>query len=252
MTAPAGCSAWADLADLPAGVVGLHAPEQWCVYLSLATDILWSATGRRWRAEATAEAVLRAAPPRPGEGGWPYHSSWGWCACYGGTSLSGPVWGHVGAHHEPAKVRLPHGDVTTVLSVTIDGVAFTGWRLDGPYLTRTDGRGWPECHDRSIVTYLHGRPPPVAGVAACAELAAEFGKAAYDGDQDVTCRLPQRTQSITRQGIAIDILDPQEYLSEGRTGIPGVDMWIVSANPNGRRQVATVWSPDIRRSRRNA
>ncbi len=251
MTSPTstGCG-WASLADLPVEVAGLHSPDQWCLYLHLATDILWSATGRRWRAEATAEAVLRAAPPRAGEGGWAWHPSWGHCACYGGTSLSGLIWGAVGAHHEPVRVRLPHGDVTTVLSVTIDGTPFTGWRLDGPYLVRVDGRGWPECHDRSIVAYLHGRPPPVAGVAACAELAAEFGKAAYDGEQEVSCRLPARTQSVTRQGISMEILDPQEYLADGLTGISSIDMWIIGVNPNRRKQVATVWSPDTARARR--
>jgi hypothetical protein len=252
MTTPAGCSAWADLADLPAGVAELHSPEQWCTYLSIATDVLWSATARRWRGASLAgQAVLRAAPPRAGEGnGWDWHPSWGHCACYGGAGLLGPIWRGVSQHHEPVKVRLPHGDVTAVTSVTIDGATFTSWRLDGPYLVRTDGRGWPECHDRSIVTYTYGKPPPRGGVAAVVTLAVELGKAAYDGDADVTCRLPERTRSVSRQGITMEVVDPQEYLADGLTGISEIDMWIRAANPSGRRQTATAWSPDIARARR--
>lgn len=253
MTSPAAGALWATVDDLPDSVADLHPLPQWDRYLALATDVLWAATGRRWRgANLTAEAVLRAAPPRPGEGGWPYHRSWGHCACYGGTGIQGPIWRDgYRAHHEPASVRLPHPDVTAVDSVTIDGDPFTAWRLDGPYLVRTDGRGWPECHDRSIVTYRYGKEPPLAGVAACAELAAEIGKAAYDGDTDVTCRLPERTRSVTRQGISIDIIDPQEYLSAGLTGLSSVDLWIRSVNPTGRAQAAQVWSPDLARARSN-
>lgn len=251
MTSPTGTATWAAYADLPLAVANLHSPDRWEQFLALATDVLWSATGRRWRgANLTGEAVLRAAPPRAGEGGWPYHRSWGHCACYGGAGLAGLIWRDVSGHHEPAKVRLPHPDVTAVDVVTIDGEPFTGWRLDGPYLVRTDGRGWPECHDRSIVTYRFGKAPPIAGKAAAVELASEFGKAAYDGDEDVPCRLPERTRSVSRQGISFEVLDPLDFLDNGLTGLLSVDLWIKATNPNGRRQSAQVWSPDLARARR--
>lgn len=251
MTSPAAGALWATVDDLPDGVADLHPLPQWDRYLSLATDVLWAATGRRWRgANLTAEAVLRAAPPRAGEGGWAYHRSWGHCACYGGTGILGPIWrdGHR-AHHEPASIRLPHSDVTAVDSVTIDGDVFTAWRLDGPYLVRTDGRGWPECHDRSIVTYRYGKEPPLAGVAACAELATEFGRAG-SSSPDQQCALPRRLQSVTRQGISFAALDDMAFLSEGLTGLYAVDLFIRSVNPHGRAQAARVWSPDIAAARR--
>lgn len=251
MTTPGGCTAWASVEDIPADPAAMHSPEQWCVYLNIATDVLWAATGRRWRGESlTGEAVLRAAPPRPGEGGWAYHRSWGHCACYAGVGiLGGPRWADAPfGHHEPARVRLPHSDVTAVLSVTIDGAAFTGWRLDGAWLTRTDGRGWPECHDRSIVTYLYGRPPPAAGRALAALFAVELGRSMSE-DPDQECGLPQRTQSVSRQGISIEMLDPMTFLERGKTGVYAVDVWTQAVNPHGRAQAAAVWSPDLARAR---
>lgn len=252
MTTPAGCSAWAQVDDLPASAVGLHTEAQWCSYLGMATDILWSATGRRWRgASLTAEVALRAAPPRAGEGGWPYHRSWGHCACFAGTNILGPRWADaVYSHHEPAAIRLPHPDVTAVTSVSIDGELFTAWRLDGAWLARTDGRGWSACHDRSVVTYAYGHLPPDAGRMAAVELAVELGRAGSDSDDpDQRCRLPQRVQQVTRQAITYESLDPAGYLDQGLTGITSIDMWIRAVNPHGRKQAARVWSPDIPRAR---
>lgn len=252
MTAPGQCAAWAGVEDIPAGPAAMHSPTEWCVFLQLASDILFAATGRRWRGAAQqAEAVLRAAPPRAGESGWPYHRSWGQCRCYRGTNILGPMWDldWSGGHHERAAIRLPHPDVTGVESVVVDEVPFEAWRLDGAFLVRTDGRGWPLCRDRVVVTYLYGRPPPDAGKWAAVELAVELGRAACM-DPDRACRLPMRLQSITRQGITAERIDDLPYLDGGLTGLLGVDMWIKSVNPYGRTQAASVWSPDIARARR--
>lgn len=252
MSAPlTGCSSWAQVEDLAATVAPLHTEEQWCGYLAMATDILWAATGRRWRGVSlTAEVALRAAPPRAGEGGWVYDRSWGHCACYAGTGILGPRWSDGAySHHEPVKIRLPNPDVTSVTSVTIDGEAFDEWRLDGAWLVRTDGRGWPECRDRAVVTYVFGEMPPAAGVAAVVALATEFGRAASD-NPDQACALPQRLQSVSRQGITFEVLDTMEFLDKGWTGLLSTDMWIKSVNPKGRSQAGQVWSPDLRRGRK--
>lgn len=251
MTSPCGCEAWASLDDLPVEVVGLRSPTEWCVLLGQATDILWAATGRRWRGgPQTASAVLRAAPPRAGEGAWPYHSSWGHCPCFAGAAAGIVGWadGHY-RHAAPAAIRLPHPDVTAVQSVTVDGAPFTAWRLDGAWLARTDRQGWPVCHDRAEVTYTYGRTPPDGGKAACVELAVELARASVD-DPDRPCRLPQRLQSVTRQGLTFAALDDMEFISKGLTGISSIDMWVRSVNPYGRPRAARVWSPDLMRARK--
>jgi hypothetical protein len=247
VTTAAGCSAWAGVDDLPTQVVELYDADTWCGWLGLATDILWSATGRRWRgAGATTTASLRAAPPRLGEAADRAPS--GRCDCWVAAPIGIPVLQR--SHYEPASVRLPHPDATAVTSITMDGAAFAGsWRLDGAWLVRTDGLGWPTCGDRTQVAYTYGIDPPRGGRMACAELAAELGKAACP-DCDLECRLPARVRSVSRQGISFDVVDPQEYLEKGFTGLTGVDMWITAMNPRRRPERGRVWSPDIKRARR--
>jgi hypothetical protein len=251
VTTPGGCSAWAQVDDIPQGVAELHSPVEWCGYLGMATDILWGATGRRWRGgPLTAEVVLRAAPPRAGEPGWPYSKSWGRCACYAGYGLYGPQWADPTRyqHYEPVSIRLPHPDVVAVTVVAVDEAPFTGWRLDGAWLSRTDGDGWSMCGDTTTATYTYGRQPPDAGRLAVVELAVELGRAASP-DPDQPCALPKRLQSITRQGISFAALDDMAFLDEGLTGLYAVDLWIRAVNPYGRKQSARVWSPDLPRAR---
>jgi hypothetical protein len=256
MTAPSSPPAWATVDDLPSAVAELHPPARWEQFLETATVVLWAATGRRWRGDtAAAEAVLRAAPPRGGS--WAYDRSWGHCACWGGLSPSGaPRWASSSAyrHESPTRVRLPHPDVTAVASVTVDGAAFTAWELDGAWLTRTDGEGWPMCGDRVVIAYEHGKPPPAAGVAAVVELAVELGRADAD-EPDRPCSLPKRLLSVTRQGLTFDQapeLDRFEFLDKGRTGLYAVDAFIAAVNPKGRPQPGRVWSPEIPRARRRS
>lgn len=253
MPSPSECKSWATVDDIPTTAVGMHSRREWETYLALATDILWSATQRRWRgAGHTAEVVLRAAPPRAGEPGWPYSRSWGCCPCFEGYTLAGFRWfDGVREHPEPVAIRLCHPDVTAVTMVAIDDQPFMDWRLDGSWLARTDGCGWSVCRDRTLVTYAYGIDPPKAGRLACVELAVEFGRSSSD-DPDQPCRLPQRVSSVTRQGLTYETIDSMEYLDKGLTGLTLVDAWISSVNPHHRTQVATVWSPEIARSRRTS
>jgi hypothetical protein len=224
----------------------MHSRKEWEGYLNLATDILWASTGRRWRGSGrTAEVVLRAAPPRAGEPGWPYSKSWGRCQCFEGYGSSGFLWLHgIRDHHEPMAIRLPHPDVTAVTMVAVEELPFDAWRLDGSWLARTDGQGWEMCRDRTLVTYAYGIDPPPAGRLACVELAVEYGRSSAD-DPDQPCRLPQRVQSLTRQGLTYEVADPMEFLDQGLTGLNLCDAWIRAVNPYGRKQAARVWSPDL-------
>lgn len=241
-----GGTAWASYTDIPDGPFVMHDPETWCMYLNLATDILWAATGRRWRgAGRAATATLRAdnTTDEPAT----YHRSWGACPCsWGAADL---VWSRRRRHHEPARIRLPHDDVTSVVAVLIDGQPFTAWERDGAWVTRTDGRGWPMCGQRTAITYAYGRNPPAAGAAMCVELAIELGR---DGtaSPDRECRLPRRASTVNRQGLSYTTENYFDYLADGLTGLQGPDMWIKSVNPKGRSQPASVWSPDLAYTRR--
>jgi hypothetical protein len=94
------------------------------------------------------------------------------------------------------------------------------------------------------VTYTYGVPAPVAGRRAARTLARELVKGWSDDD---TCALPDRVQSIDRQGISIAVMDPQDFLDEGRTGLYEVDLFLRAANPDKARKPARVFSPDLPR-----
>lgn len=94
------------------------------------------------------------------------------------------------------------------------------------------------------VTYAHGTDIPAAGRLAAIELANQISLALAGSDQ---CRLPDRVTSITRQGVSWTIIDPQDFLDQGRTGIYLVDLFIKTVNPSGARTRSRVFSPDTRR-----
>ena len=128
--------------------------------------------------------------------------------------------------------------VDSIVAVEVDGVTLppTSYRLDNHrILVRTDGGTWPYCQDMSAplgdpdtwaVEVNVGAPVPIGGQYAAAKLVIELAKGAC-GDKN--CELPQRWQSITRQGVSISAaLDLFEGLEEGKTGIWVVDSWVAS------------------------
>jgi hypothetical protein len=94
------------------------------------------------------------------------------------------------------------------------------------------------------VDYLLGQPVPIGGQIAAGVLACELAKAACS---DGSCQLPQRIQTITRQGVTIAMIDSFDDVSHGATGIWIIDSWVSSIvnTPVPSR----VYSPDIPRPR---
>lgn len=231
------CAAWAQVHELPADMQQLHNEGTWCVILALASDILWAASGRRWRNVEASETVTLDHPPTSCRAEIPWWGH-GW-ATAGWRPLFAP-------HGSPDRVRLPRPDVTAITAATIDGATFEAFRRAGNWAVRTDGKGWPTEPDRTRITYDFGRLVPAGGRLAAATLAIELGKA-WAGQK---CALPARVTSVTRQGITYEALESLEFLKEGLTGLYGVDAWIRAVNPDGLRQAGSVWSPDTVEARR--
>lgn len=134
------------------------------------------------------------------------------------------------------SVRLP-GPVADIVEVTVGGQVLDpeAYRVDNrQMLVRDDGGRWPACQDMSVpedapgawtVTYTWGVPVPSHGQLAAGVLACEMAKARL-GDQD--CLLPQRLQTVVREGITVDVMDPFEGLEDGKTGIWFIDSWVGS------------------------
>jgi hypothetical protein len=139
-----------------------------------------------------------------------------------------------------------------VTGVSVDGdiVSVDAWRVDdGHWLVRTDGECWPDCQDYSVdngadntfqVTYYKGLAVPSILERAAGELACEWIKAC----QGAACRLPQRVQSVVRQGVTISMVDVDTILRQGWTGVDTVDQVIAQFNPYGLRSRMKISSPD--------
>lgn len=220
---------------------------------AIASYVMWALSGRRF---GVCELVHRPCPPRrtdrgvvaapvPGRGdfrvlwpGWP--GSPGWCSHSGGC---GCARGH--------EYALP-GPVVGVSEVLVDGgVLDTAlWRVQGDYLIRKD-KHWPFTQDLALdpgqpgtwqVTYTRGIPVPAAGQYATGILAGEVLKAIR---RNAGCRLPSRAQSVSRQGVDVQLLDATTFLEGGRTGLPEVDLWLIAVNPKKHTAPPAVWSPDM-------
>lgn len=176
----------------------------------------------------------------------PYVDSGIWrnCICEGGCSCR-------------ARCEVPFpGSVAAVTEVMIDGVILdpSAYRMDYyrnvPVLVRTDGECWPECQDMNVgitevgafvITYQPGELLPLAGQIAAGELACEFAKSCVGAD----CVLPQQLQSLSRNGVEVQVMDPTALLDQGLTGLANVDLWVRAVNPYRKAQRSRVYSTDV-------
>lgn len=152
---------------------------------------------------------------------------------------------------EVSEVIIP--DTDQVVDVRIDGIDYdpldTVAVYDRRRIVRTDGGQWPRCQDLTVedgpgtwhITVLRGRPVPAGGDWMAALLACEMGKSCLDQSD---CRLPRRTQTITRQGVTMGFQDAFENLGQMRTGLWEVDAWIESAVTSAHVRPAVI-SPDV-------
>lgn len=237
-------------------------PAQQHTFEAMATQLLWEWTGRRF---GTDIVVIRPEPadsvPPPTYqfqhyhrgflpfrlGGVLYHVTCGLC-------------GQLCTHTEgtPA-IRLP-GNVHRVHQVVIDGQVLPedSYRVINHAVLQLTGRTsqpgtevplvFPSVQDLSRPTteegtweirYSQGVPVPEGGQVAAGVLALELAKAAC---MDRDCALPARLQSVTRQGVTVQVQDDFDEVQEGRTGIWLVDSWVASIRKP--RQAARAYNPD--------
>lgn len=203
----------------------------------MAVEVLFNLSGRQFgvcpviaRPCVTQCMSYDTSIPITGLGWFPIFELGKWrnvsCGCTGSCTRSGESVIHLAG---------PVGEVT---AVTVGGVVMdpSQYRVEGDYLIRVGGAAWP---DQDLlrpldepgtwsVEYTKGRPvPPGVGVLV-GMLAAEFFAACVGGK----CKLPRRTRSVSRNGVQIDMIDPTDIYAEGLTGIPQIDLWLSSVNPN--------------------
>lgn len=216
--------------------------------LDAAVGVLWALTGRRFAVEETA---VRPCPR------YDYYDTLDVTRGVFMPTLDAGVWRNApfscgcADRPSPTVIHLP-GPVVKVLSVNVEGVVIApeSWVQDGHRLYRAAGLSWPAQNLMAplgapgtwAVTYLRGTPPPAGAARAVGDLAREFYAACTEGGK---CRLPRRTQSVTRQGVSVTMVDPSDIFDTGATGLPTVDLWIRAHNPHHLAQPTMIASPDV-------
>lgn len=244
---------WVTAEDVKTAVTGLT-DEQAEAAAQTATDALYVLSGRQYPGLRIATMRLRPTLSGGGRELLPMSAPWstvpgsrrgGGCCATHFDPLLYPIRSvvrmSVGGTEVPAEqidvrggrtIRLVRGSVSDPLAVNY----YAG--PDGTYSL------WPGscgCGGAAVeLTMTWGRDVPAGGLAAAALLAVEFGKALL-GEQ---CRLPGNVVSVNRQGVSI-VLDPTALLDNGRTGIPFVDTWLMTVNPNRLKAEPLLWSPEM-------
>ena len=131
------------------------------------------------------------------------------------------------------ELRLRHTPVRSVSSVIHMGQPLdpTEFSLrNNSYLVRKNALPWVLDPVYELeVTYTYGTPPPAAGKRAAIRLANEL---ILHSMGSAACALPERISSVARQGVSYTIMDPQEFISNGKVGIYEIDLFLAAVNPN--------------------
>lgn len=211
-------------------------PDQWALAKAIAVDWVWALSGRKF---GQWDVAFRPEWTRPPAG----------CGCWPPSDLGFTGW--VPQPSTPVTSTTLPGPVASVTQVLINDAPFAsgGYTLIGDDLIRTDGGSWPAYQDTALpvtadktwqITYLRGLPVPLAGQYAAGVLAREQVKR-MNGDK--TCRLPNNTTAVTRNGTSVSLDAKQPQL--GFTNLQEVDQWCRLVNPKGRQSEPQVWSPDL-------
>lgn len=253
MTAPATgvCSVWASRELMPCDAAD-WADTLVDDALAAASSILYVLSGRQF--PGVCSATVRPCAWRPGQsqrtryrwGTWEWRRAWGSCGC-----RSDAVCGCGGLSQ--VELRQPVAEVTEVL---VDGDVLdpSAYRVDDwRWLVRVDGDSWPCCQSLELdstepgtfeVSFGFGALPSPGGDRSAAALACELAKA-WQPELAGQCRLPQRVQQLTRQGVSL-VMNPADVFDGGLTGISDVDLWLRSVNPKTDRGGGfVVCSPDV-------
>jgi hypothetical protein len=252
------CSGWdIEISACCPGVTGIS-EDLALAGLEYGAFTVWAATGRRFGlCPRTVRPCGRDCSNTStygyywSEGTWlPYIFNGAWRNCFCGCNgLSGCC------TCEPAcQLYLP-GPVHSIISVTQDDVVVdpATYRVDnGKWLVRTHDESsddcWLQCQDYNLnsgpntlfVNYFVGIPVPNILKRAAGELACEWIKSCLG----LPCRLPQRVTSVSRQGVTISMVNVEDLLRHGLTGVQSVDQIIRNFNPSGLVSKMGIASPD--------
>lgn len=209
-----------------------------------ASYVLWAFSGRKYHGTRTVteryecpcrSLTLRSYAIRPYADGSGqiyntlYDIGTGGCGCSG----------VVGGQH--TRLRLRGTPVSSVQQIKRgdDIIDPSEYKVVNSSLLQLSGTNVDVCGLE--VTYTYGVKVPTAGRRAARSMAQELVRG-WAGDE---CLLPDRVTNVSRQGISFTVIDPQDFLDDGRTGVYEVDLFLRASNPDKARKPARIFSPDM-------
>lgn len=149
------------------------------------------------------------------------------------------------------KLHLRHRPVREIISITEMGSVLPHGSYEirnRSFVVKKNKLPWLSDPLNEIeVEYTYGASIPTAGRFAALRLATELTLSWTDSPD---CALPVRLSSVTRQGVQITVLDPQEFLDKGRTGLYEVDLFLRVYNPDGAKKKSKLYVPGRSRGER--
>lgn len=197
--------------------------------VEFASEILYNLTGRRYTGRYTTTECFTGFSTSQGTMA---HRP----ALIGGKMYNLPV--SLGSGTD-TKVY-SRGTIYRLLSVTINGADAP---IDDFYISdniafaRKDGRVVVSGNDDVCFTYETGLAVPKALQRACQRYADEL--ILWDMD-DETCAIPRNTSTVSRQGESFTLMMPDDFISDGRTGIYEVDQAIKAFSRKHHAGIATL------------
>ncbi|AYQ98696.1 head-to-tail adaptor [Mycobacterium phage HenryJackson] len=235
----AGLPALPELTDPPSAEY-LKALAERNAAESVAVAIMWALSGRQF---GTYETIARPCPTRPRGTPFAYRSDdlvWtgeGWltCGCVGtGCRIVGPNIVHLpGPVHEVTRVEIGGVDLSPAVWVAEGNKLY---RREAPWPAQDLNRPLGDVNTWGV-HYTRGVPVP-PGVS---ELTGILVKEILGALEDVgRCRLPRTVTTASRNGVTYRAYDPAVIYRNGKTGLPEIDLWLATVNPNALMAAPTV------------
>jgi hypothetical protein len=236
-----------------------------------ATEMLYRLSGRQFTGKCGPVRIRPVARPVQMDSQFAIGRQWSYGG-YGSTSAMAMGLPAIARHFGPEfpyEILLHDYPVRSIIEVKIDGIIIPPDEYElreyqrlvrlrtSASETPTARFGWPTSQYVDLpdteegtfsVLYEYGTDPGIGGKTACTILAESMALPRL-GD---TTTYPERTTSVTRQGVTVQVASVEDVVKSGQTGIYAVDRWIMSVNPTKARRQAVVFSPDRAPNRRTA
>lgn len=142
------------------------------------------------------------------------------------------------------KLYLKHKPVREVIEIVESGVTLdpSSYTLrERAFIRKRNGSVWRmSSSDELAVTYTYGANPPQMGIDEAIKLADQFMLYEIGSDD---CILPETVTAVERQGVSIAVINPNDIIQNGFTGIRSTDMFIKTYNPDRARVKSKIYIP---------